>query len=95
MGVRMERRGRHGPGRHRPEGPQWAEGGSSPLSVAVAEQDARVLDMVGDAVRQRRLRLAYQPVVVAGDPSQLTTDLGPVIDAEAKSGIEQHIETMR
>ena len=67
MGVRMERRGRHGPGRHRPEGPQWAEGGSSPLSVAVAEQDARVLDMVGDAVRQRRLRLAYQPVVVAGD----------------------------
>ena len=35
--------------------------------MAVAEQDARVLEMVADAVRQRRLRLAYQPVVVAGD----------------------------
>eukprot|EP01041_Mallomonas_annulata_P034892 gene34892-57747_t len=33
--------------------------------------------------------------LVAGDPSELATDLGPVIDAEAKAGIEKHIQAMR
>lgn len=39
---------------------------SSPLSVAMAEDSARSLEMVAEAVRQRRLRLAYHPVVLAG-----------------------------
>lgn len=39
---------------------------SSPLSVAVAEDSARAVDMVAEAVRQRRLRLAYHRVVLAG-----------------------------
>ncbi|MFJ2973327.1 trifunctional transcriptional regulator/proline dehydrogenase/L-glutamate gamma-semialdehyde dehydrogenase [Kluyvera sp. NPDC087067] len=30
-----------------------------------------------------------------GNPGRLTTDIGPVIDAEAKAGIEDHIQTMR
>lgn len=30
-----------------------------------------------------------------GNPGRLTTDIGPVIDAEAKANIEQHIQAMR
>jgi len=30
-----------------------------------------------------------------GNPGRLTTDIGPVIDAEAKGNIENHIQTMR
>ncbi|MGL5266054.1 MAG: L-glutamate gamma-semialdehyde dehydrogenase, partial [Plesiomonas shigelloides] len=30
-----------------------------------------------------------------GNPERLCTDIGPVIDAEAKNGIEQHIQTLR
>lgn len=40
--------------------------GSSPLSVAVALDAAQAVERVAEAVRQRRLRLAYQPVVLAG-----------------------------
>lgn len=32
---------------------------------------------------------------VIGDPSLLSTDIGPVIDKEAKIGIEKHIQVMR
>lgn len=32
---------------------------------------------------------------IMGDPSLLSTDIGPVIDKEAKAGIEKHIQTMR
>ena len=30
-----------------------------------------------------------------GQPGRLTTDIGPVIDAEAKANIENHIQAMR
>ncbi|EPE3191417.1 trifunctional transcriptional regulator/proline dehydrogenase/L-glutamate gamma-semialdehyde dehydrogenase [Cronobacter sakazakii] len=30
-----------------------------------------------------------------GNPGRLTTDIGPVIDADAKAGIERHIQAMR
>ncbi|UQQ17671.1 hypothetical protein MYA98_26835 [Salmonella sp. WGH-01] len=30
-----------------------------------------------------------------GESSRLTTDIGPVIDSEAKANIERHIQTMR
>ncbi|MGC6744157.1 hypothetical protein ACP0HM_01980 [Escherichia coli] len=30
-----------------------------------------------------------------GNPGRLTTDIGPVIDSEAKVNIERHIQTMR
>jgi len=44
--------------------------GSSPLSVAVAQDSDRILDRVAEAVRTRRMRLAYQPVVLAGNPAR-------------------------
>lgn len=43
----------------------------SPLDVAVAARDRDTLAMVTDAVRARRLRLAYQPVVLAADPQRV------------------------
>ncbi|MGS9064209.1 aldehyde dehydrogenase family protein, partial [Salmonella enterica subsp. enterica serovar Infantis] len=30
-----------------------------------------------------------------GNPGRLTTDIGPVIDSEAKANIDRHIQTMR
>ena len=66
LGAQMDGQGQVGA-----QGARWDEGGSSPLSVAIAENDARTLDMVADAVRQRRLRLAYQPVVVAADTGRV------------------------
>ncbi|WP_370516014.1 aldehyde dehydrogenase family protein [Novosphingobium sp. Gsoil 351] len=33
--------------------------------------------------------------LVIGDPEDLTTDVGPVIDAEAKRGLEAHIDAMK
>jgi EAL domain-containing protein (putative c-di-GMP-specific phosphodiesterase class I) len=44
---------------------------ASPLGAAIADNDGRVLSMVAEAVRDRRLRLAYQPVVVAADPTRI------------------------
>lgn len=44
--------------------------GSSPLSVAVAMDAERAVDRVAEAVRERRLRLAYQRVVLAGTPAK-------------------------
>ncbi len=45
----------------------------------------RVLAMLEGAVRELRV----------GDPRALATDVGPVIDADARAGIERHIEAMR
>jgi EAL domain-containing protein (putative c-di-GMP-specific phosphodiesterase class I) len=42
---------------------------ANPLSVAVAVQDRETLAMVASALKDRRMRLAYQPVVYAADPS--------------------------
>ncbi|MCZ8334503.1 MAG: EAL domain-containing protein [Rhodobacteraceae bacterium] len=47
------------------------DGLGSPLSAALAEGEGRILDRVADAVRERRLRLAYQPVVVARSPQRI------------------------
>ncbi len=42
---------------------------SSPLNVAISEQDRDTLAMVASALKDRRMRLAFQPVVYAADPS--------------------------
>lgn len=47
------------------------DGLGSPLSAAIAESEARILDRVAEAVRLRRLRLAYQPVVLARNPQRI------------------------
>jgi EAL domain-containing protein (putative c-di-GMP-specific phosphodiesterase class I) len=45
--------------------------GTSPLSAALQQDADRALDRVADAVRTRRMRLAYQPVIIAADPRKL------------------------
>ncbi len=43
---------------------------ASPFGAAIEGIDRATLDMVRDALAQKRLRLAYQPVVTAADPSK-------------------------
>lgn len=42
---------------------------ASPLDVAVSAQDRQTLELVASALRDRRMRLAFQPVVYSADPS--------------------------
>ncbi|MDK2774036.1 EAL domain-containing protein [Tabrizicola sp.] len=42
---------------------------SSPLSAAISAQDRDTLAMVASALKDRRMRLAFQPVVYAADPT--------------------------
>ncbi|WP_101050422.1 L-glutamate gamma-semialdehyde dehydrogenase, partial [Macromonas nakdongensis] len=54
--------------------------------LCVQEEVAdRVLTMLQDALAEQRL----------GNPAALAVDIGPVIDAEARDGIERHIEALR
>ena len=42
---------------------------SSPLNAAISVQDRETLAMVESALKDRRMRLAFQPVVYASDPT--------------------------
>ncbi|MDR0807314.1 MAG: trifunctional transcriptional regulator/proline dehydrogenase/L-glutamate gamma-semialdehyde dehydrogenase [Enterobacteriaceae bacterium] len=59
----------------------------SALRILCLQDDIadRTLTMLKGAMNEYRI----------GNPDCLTTDIGPVIDAEAKANIEQHIDTMR
>ncbi|WP_374439175.1 trifunctional transcriptional regulator/proline dehydrogenase/L-glutamate gamma-semialdehyde dehydrogenase [Pseudomonas panipatensis] len=59
----------------------------SALRVLCVQADVadRVVAMLKGAMSEYNL----------GSPERLHTDIGPVIDADAKAGIEQHIQTMR
>ena len=59
----------------------------SALRVLCLQEDVadRVLKMLKGAMRE----------LAVGNPDRLATDVGPVIDADAKRGIERHIEAMR
>jgi RHH-type proline utilization regulon transcriptional repressor/proline dehydrogenase/delta 1-pyrroline-5-carboxylate dehydrogenase len=59
----------------------------SALRVLCAQEDAadRILEMLLGAMAELRL----------GDPRRLATDVGPVIDGEARANIERHIDAMR
>ena len=46
-------------------------GVASPLGVAISESDQATMAMVREAIDTRRLRLAYQPVVLARDPARV------------------------
>lgn len=61
MGVQMQMETRRS---------ELREAEASPLAFAIAENDRSILTTVAEAVRLRRLRLAYQPVVVANDPAR-------------------------
>lgn len=53
-------------------------GFASPLGVVINHQDRSVMQMVSDAVDQRRVRLAYQPVVLAHDTQKVAFHEGLV-----------------
>lgn len=59
----------------------------SALRVLCVQEDSadHVLTMLRGAMRELRV----------GNPDQLSTDVGPVIDAEARAGIQRHVEAMR
>lgn len=59
----------------------------SALRVLCVQEDAadRVLEMLLGAMAQWRV----------GDPARLAVDVGPVIDEEARAGIQRHIDSMR
>jgi RHH-type proline utilization regulon transcriptional repressor/proline dehydrogenase/delta 1-pyrroline-5-carboxylate dehydrogenase len=59
----------------------------SALRVLCVQEDVaeRVIEMLKGAMAEYSL----------GNPERLSTDIGPVIDAEAKAGIEAHIAAMR
>jgi RHH-type proline utilization regulon transcriptional repressor/proline dehydrogenase/delta 1-pyrroline-5-carboxylate dehydrogenase len=59
----------------------------SALRVLCLQEDSadRVIEMLKGAMAQARL----------GNPERLSVDIGPVIDAEAKAGIDKHIKAMR
>jgi len=44
---------------------------ASPLGAAIGAIERSTMDMVREALANRRLRLAYQPVVTAADPSKI------------------------
>lgn len=45
-------------------------GCASPIGAAINGIDRLTLEMVRDAIAQKRLRLAYQPVVIAAEPAK-------------------------
>ena len=46
-------------------------GMASPLGAAISQADQDTLRMVEEAIRTRRLALAYQPVVLTRDPRRV------------------------
>lgn len=44
---------------------------ANPLAFVVSEQDKQTITMVEAALREKRLRLAYQPVVLSADPQRV------------------------
>jgi RHH-type proline utilization regulon transcriptional repressor/proline dehydrogenase/delta 1-pyrroline-5-carboxylate dehydrogenase len=59
----------------------------SALRLLCVQDDVaeRIVTMLQGAVRELHI----------GDPRQLATDIGPVIDAEARDGIERHVAAMQ
>jgi RHH-type proline utilization regulon transcriptional repressor/proline dehydrogenase/delta 1-pyrroline-5-carboxylate dehydrogenase len=59
----------------------------SALRVLFVQEDIaeRVIELLRDAMQE----------LVVGDPAQLSTDVGPVIDAAAKTELELHISAMQ
>ncbi|MEQ8517141.1 MAG: aldehyde dehydrogenase family protein, partial [Chromatocurvus sp.] len=58
----------------------------SALRVIYLQDDVadKVLGMLGGAMKELRI----------GDPTQLQTDIGPVIDADARAMLQRHVERM-
>ncbi|MFT7057777.1 MAG: EAL domain-containing protein (putative c-di-GMP-specific phosphodiesterase class I) [Pseudorhodobacter sp.] len=46
-------------------------GEESPLASVIVSRDSQTMAMVRDAIDRRRLRLAYQPIVLGSDPTRI------------------------
>lgn len=46
-------------------------GGESPLTAAISARDGETMAMVRQAIQEKRMRLAYQPVVMGADTSRI------------------------
>ena len=46
-------------------------GDQSPLAAVISARDGETVAMVRQAIHEKRIRLAYQPVVVGADPSRI------------------------
>lgn len=46
-------------------------GDESPLAAAILAREGETMAMVRQAIHEKRMRLAYQPVVIAADPSRI------------------------
>lgn len=46
-------------------------GDESPLAAVIAARDRETMSMVRQAIQEKRMRLAFQPVVVGADPSRI------------------------
>lgn len=46
-------------------------GDESPLAAVIAARDGETMSMVRQAIQEKRMRLAFQPVVVGADPSRI------------------------
>lgn len=57
-------------GNERGHGPRRSAD-ASPLAFVISENDRQTMTMVEAALRSRRLRLAYQPVVMAAEPDRV------------------------
>jgi EAL domain len=77
---------------------------ASPLDAAISAQDRETLSVVATALQQRRMRLAFQPVVYAADPSvigffegyiRLLNQRNQVIPAQDFMGAVEHQELGR
>lgn len=77
---------------------------ASPLGVAISTQDRETLAMVRDAIRNRRMIMAWQPVVSSTDPAKVAfheglirviDTMGRVIPAADFMGVVENLEIGR
>ena len=59
---------------------------ASPLGVAISQGDRATMSMVRDAITARRLRLAYQPVVLGRDTGRIAFYEGLIRVLDPKIG---------
>ena len=60
---------------------------ANPLDVAISAQDRETLAMVREAISSRRLRMAWQPVVLSGDPTRIAYYEGLIRILDPKSRV--------
>ena len=65
---------------------------ASPLAAAISAQDRETLAMVASALKDRRMRLAFQPVVYAADPAVIAVERARSAEFDR---IDRHVRANR